>query len=1323
MQGKKVNFGKKSERIAFSRMNYDVQLPNLLEIQKNSFEYLLNYGIASVIRELSPFEGHKSGLKLNLSDPIFSEVDTTIAEAKKYDANYKQSIRVKVSLKNAETGELKEDECLLCELPLMTPSATFVINGAERVIVSQIVRSSGAYFRKIEADNINCELIPIRGCWIEFLQDKKGILYANFDKDVKVPLTLFCRALGLRNDVKLTSDNKTSLDVIFDKNLKYINKTFEREAKIFEPARRYLTPEKWAEINEKLFGIKINKENSTPYASTSSKQKLLDEAPHIQLFVAEKFSDAALAYMYGNIKNLDKFPIENAREYFYEALFENKKYDLGRVGRYKFNRKLDIFVRIENKFLASDFKDEKGNILLPKNTLLNAENLEVIKQHRNLLKVLIVKKENSVEASANIFGDLRYNKANEPEIVINKSIKLVGGDEIVRKGTILNDDIIKKLSENRNNLDDNVINFFLTNNPYDTLKNYHDVYVEVLDVKLTPESKESFRIVGNDPDSTYVFNYVVSTKQYDKSEKLNISLSDIFASINYYLNIEKNIGMLDDIDNLENRRVRPVGELLLNQFRIGLRNCKKDIENKINSISFENLDIKKIFVISKLEAEIKKFFGSSQLSQFMDQINPLAELTQKRRISALGPGGLSRKHTGVEARDVHPTHYGRICPIETPEGQANGLITSLASYARVDSYGFIQTPYLVVKNSKVINEEVYLSVPDELNKVIASASTKLDEEGNIVDDVVVGRLNWETKTFKKEEVNYIDVSSKQVVSVATSTIPFLEHDDATRALMGANMQRQAVPLIVAESPIVGTGIEYRAAKDSGVTVVSDVSGYVTFVDASKVIISIVSKEVSFEDALINVDKKVFELSVFNRSNQESCILQRPIVKYGEYVDEGDILADGSSTQNGELALGKNVTVAFMTWDGYNYEDAVIMCEDLVKNDVYTSIHIEKHTTETRSIKGLDSKEEITADIAGIDSKKKQKLNTDPTNAYYGTVLEGTEVAEDDILVAKITPKEQGEDSGIEDLVNTIFDNKSTDYRNTSLTVPHGSGGIVKEVQIFNRKDKKANLKDGVLTKVNVFTAVKRKIQEGDKMAGRHGNKGVISKILPREDMPYLEDGTPVDILLNPLGVPSRMNIGQILEVHLGLAARNQNIKVTTPVFDGVSDEVLVEQMQKGGLTPDGKVTIYDGRTGQPFSNKVTVGVMYMLKLSHMVDDKMHARNTDKYQVITQQPMGGKANNGGQRFGEMEVWALYAYGAAYTLREILTIKSDDLDGRERAFKNISKGEPIGEPSLPESFMVMAHNLQSFGLYVELIESKDQSNAIYRTRGFSQKEKKK
>jgi len=990
-------------------------------------------------------------------------------------------------------------------------------------------------------------------------------------------------------------------------------------------------------------------------------------------------------------------------------LFERRRYDLASVGRYKFNKKLDVLGRILGQYTSTDIVDPvTGEVIVPEKTKITRDIVKLLRENRHVLRKEIIPKEESLqnETPDEILatrlpdgGEALYTKEN----IVN----LRTGEILVPRNTEVTDEVIAVLRRARQSLDEKVIKYFLTGDIYQREREREGVIVEMIEVTVKDKETEKIvpvKVIGNDQRET---------REY-------ITLSDIVASMSYYLNLYDGLGQIDDIDHLGNRRLRLIGELLKNQFRIGLARAEKNIKDKMSTTTFADATPSNIINMTPLAGAIKTFFGSSQLSQFMDQINPLAELTQKRRVSALGTGGLARDRAGVEVRDVHNSHYGRICPIETPEGPSIGLISSLATYGKVDQYGFIQTPYLMVKKengkSIVTDQSKYLTADEEYDEIIASAATALSENGLIVAEKVIGRYRGETSMFDPHEVTFMDVSPKQIVSVATSTIPFLEHDDASRALMGANMQRQAVPLLKPESPIVGTGIEYRAAKDSGAVIVSTISGFVTYADAMKITITgkpehslyvgnnvlyDAEKEFTYEIAKTLKDygmgeSESYDLIRFFRSNQDTCILQRPLVKMGEWVDKGDILADGPSTDKGELALGRNVTVAFMTWEGYNYEDAIILSEDLVKEDVYTSVHIDEYEIETRELKTGSGREEITREVpnAGQDALK----NLDER----GIIIPGSEVKENDILVGKITPKGVFEPSPSEKLIHAVIGEKSREYRDSSLRVPHGGGGIVQSIQYFSKKNGD-QLPSGVNEVIRVYVAKKRKISEGDKMAGRHGNKGVISKILPREDMPYMADGTPVDIMLNPLGVPSRMNIGQILEIHLGLAAKKLGVKVATPVFDGVSDEDLKSILSEAGIDPDGKTVLYDGRTGQPYENRISVGVMYMIKLSHMVDDKLHARSVGPYTLVTQQPMGGKAQNGGQRFGEMEVWALYAYGAAHTLQEMLTVKSDDMLGRNKVYSAITHDKSIPPASIPESFRVLTRELQALGLYVELIDA--------------------
>lgn len=1149
MSFKNVVYGKNRVRRNYSRVQTNVELPNLIEVQTQSFEWFVNEGIKELFKEISPIKDHGEKLELYFQDYEFDEPKYSIPESKKNDVNYSRPLKVDVLLKNNETGEIKEQKIFLGEFPIMTPWGTFIINGAERVIVSQIIRSAGVFFSS-ETDKksgqvlFSGQVIPTRGAWIEYETGTRNIWYAKLDRSKKIPLTTFLRAMGLNANKDITE--------LFGE-YEFLTNTFEKDD---------------------AFG-----------------------------------SDDALEQLYDKLRPGEKSTPDGARSYLVGRLFDNRRYDLASVGRYKVNKKLDVLSRLEQikgtKYhLNQDIVDqETGEVLFAKGDVISKELIETLKNNRKLIR-----------------------KTFEYE-------QMLEGTSVV----------------------------------LETIAVYED----------KKEGRVEIKLVGN-----------------DQSEMRNhITLSDILASVSYYMNLHHGIGAIDDIDHLGNRRLRLIGELLQNQFRIGLTKMEKNVRDRMStSTDPKNIVPQNLINIRTLTSSIREFFGSSQLSQFMDQINPLSELTHKRRISALGAGGLTRDRAGFEVRDVHVSHYGRICPIETPEGQNIGLINSLATYSRVDKYGFIETPYLKIKQVPgekpvVTDEIVYLTADKEEQFYIAQANVRLNEKMEIIDDVVVTRHNGETYEFEGDQLkllNLIDVSPKQIVAVSTACIPFLEHDDANRALMGANMQRQAIPLIRPQAPYVATGIEAKAARDSGVAVVCENDGIVTYADALKIIV----KE-NF-GAL-----KTYNLIKFERSNHSTCVNQRPIVKVGEYVKKGDVLADGASMDQGEMALGQNVVIAFMTWNGYNYEDAVIMSERLVSDDVYTSIHIEKYEVEVRSTKMGD--EEITAEL---ENEKKEAIANLDAN---GIIRLGAEVKEGDVLVGKVTPKGQTEPTPEERLSNALFANNSKDVRNTSLRVPHGGGGIVHRIEYFSRKNGD-ELGPGVLERVRVYIVQKRKISEGDKMSGRHGNKGVISKILPPEDMPYMEDGTPVDIMLNPQGIPSRLNIGQVLEVHLGMAAKKLGVHIATPVFDGVTSEDLTNIMKEAGMDPDGKTILRDGRTGKVFDNRINVGVMYMIKLAHMVDDKLHARSEGPYTLVTQQPMGGKAQNGGQRFGEMEVWALEAYGASHTLREMLTIKSDDIVGRNKVYKAIVDGEPIPTPGIPESFRVLIKELQGLGISVKLVDSK-------------------
>lgn len=1160
MDYKNVNYGKKSVRRNYSKIRTEVELPNLIEIQTKSFDWFVHEGLEELFRDISPITSFNGDLKLYFGEHHFENEKFSIVDCKLRDINFARPLKVNVRLENTPTGEVLEQELFMGDIPYMTPVGTFIINGAERVIISQIVRSSGVYYAK-EIDKKTGDtkytgtVIPTRGAWLEYEMGSKNVWYGKLDRSKKIPLTTVLRSYGL-------SSNKQIMDLFGDSE--YMQATFEKDI------------------------------------TTNSEEAAIE--------------------VYSKLRQGEKVPVEGARALIVQRLFDDRRYDLQKVGRFKYNVKLDVLQRAKGHTLAQD-----------------------------------------VIAQEDIFSD------ESGELVFEK------GTRIASIGEIITGEVLERLKLGRAAFRQKIdLGNTLCEDPYN----------EILTVNVVKaDNSETVKIIGND----------------QREKVLHITMSDIIATVSYYINLYSNVGTLDDIDHLGNRRLRLIGELLKNQFRIGFAKLEKNIIDRMSTVEVHEATPQNLINIKPLTSSLKEFFGSSQLSQFMDQINPLAEITQKRRISALGTGGIARDRAGVEVRDVHNSHYGRMCPIETPEGPSIGLITSLATYAKVNEYGFIETPYFVVKEDEngkryVSEEQVYLSADKEEGLVIASASTKLDAEGHIIEEKVIGRRNGETEMVDPDEVDFMDVSPKQIVSVAAACVPFLEHDDATRALMGANMQRQAVPIINPESPIVGTGMEYKAAKDSGSALIATMPGLVQYVDAKKIVIK--------EDS---GDLHRYDLYQFLRSNSATAIMQRPIVKPGERVERGDIIADGQSMQNGELALGRNVRIAFMTWEGYNFEDAVIMSEKMVYDDVYTSIHIDEFAIECRDTKL--GKEEFTYEIPNVKEETKKNLDE------YGIVIPGTEVKEGDILVGKITPKGVTDPTPEERLLLAIFGEKSRDVRDTSLRVPHGGGGVVQSIQHFS-KAKGDDLAPGVNEVVRIYIVQKRKIQVGDKMAGRHGNKGVISNILPLEDMPFTADGEPIDIMLNPQGVPSRMNIGQVLELHLGIAAKKLGIKVATPVFDGATIEDIEAIMAEAGMPKDGKEVLFDGRTGEAFENKISVGIMYFVKLSHMVDDKLHARNVGPYTLVTQQPMGGKAQNGGQRFGEMEVWALEAYGAANTLREMLTVKSDDLVGRDRVFDAIVDGKPIPESSIPESFRVLTRELQALGIHVELI-NEDGENEVNRS----------
>ena len=1133
MAYKVINCGDHRKRRTFSKIRNTYELNDLLEIQKESYNWFIEKGIEEVFKDLFPVENFAGTLSLEFGDYHFDEPRYSIKECKERYATYAAPLKVDVRLFNNETGEVKEQEIFLGDMPLMTDAGSFVINGAERVIVSQLVRSPSVYFnREIDKNGrllITSQIIPTRGTWLEFEADAKDILYVRIDRTRKVTLTTMLRAFGLSSDEEII----------------------------------------------KAFGESDFLTNTLAKDSTRN-------------------TDEALLEIYEKLRPGEPATLDSSKNQIITRFFDEFRYDLARVGRYKYNLKLNICERLLNQTLAEDIKVD-GEIKYPKGTVVDKTILE----------------------------DLR---------------------EIFKNGYG-----VKELKIN------------------DELDTYNKVQV----VKIyKPGTKEKLIVMGND--------------QTIDSKRLTIS--DFYAACSYYLNLLQGVGNYDEIDHLGNRRIRQVGELLQNQFRVGITRMERVIRERMTTQELEEVSPKTLINIRPVTAILKEFFGSSQLSQFMDQTNPIAELTHKRRLSALGPGGLSRDRAGMEVRDVNESHYGRICPIETPEGPNIGLITALASYAKIDKYGFILTPYRKVVDCKITDEVVYMTADEENDLIISSATVETDENNKIIEESITARYRGENILVTPDKIDYIDVSPQQVVSVTTSCIPFLEHDDATRALMGCNMQRQAVPLLKTEAPFVGTGVEYIAARDSGSTVVAKADGVVEYVDARKIVV----KNKGGEDT--------YYLSDFTASNQGTCIRHRPIVQVGDKVKRNHVIADGPSTDQGELALGKNMLVAFTMFNGYNYEDAVILNQRLVKEDAYTTVHIEDYEMPCRDTKL--GPEEITRDIPNVSEEARKNLDAS------GIIRIGTEVKEGDILVGKVTPKGVAELTSEEKLLHAIFGEKTREVRDTSLRVPHGGDGIVHDVKIFTKKDSD-ELASGVSKLVRVYIVQKRKIQVGDKMAGRHGNKGCISLILPEEDMPFLPDGTPVDVMLNPLGVPSRMNIGQVLELHLGMAARKLGVHFATPVFDGATEKDIDEMMKEAGMDPDGKTELYDGRTGRKFDHRVSVGVMYMIKLIHMVDDKMHARATGPYSLVTQQPLGGKAQFGGQRFGEMEVWALYAYGAAHTLQEILTVKSDDVMGRVKVYEELVKGQKVDQAGVPESFRVLIKEFQALGLDIQIINDKGET----------------
>ena len=1184
-------------------------MPNLIEVQKDSYDWFLRSGLKEVFDDISPISDYGGRLSLEFVDFTLCEDDVkySIEECKQRDATYAAPLKVKVRLYNKEKDEITEHEIFMGDLPLMTATGTFVINGAERVIVSQLVRSPGIYYGiahdKLGKRLFSCTVIPNRGAWLEYETDSNDVFYVRVDRTRKVPITVLIRALGVSSNAEIVE-------------------LFGEEPKIL---------------------ASFTKDTSTNYQE-------------------------GLLELYKKIRPGEPLAVENAESLIMSMFFEPRRYDLAKVGRYKFNKKLALRSRIRNQILAEDVVDPStGEILAEKGTTVTLELADKI-QNAAVPYVWIQTEERNVKVLSNLMVDLKaWVDVDEEELGINEKVYYPVLEKILEENTDIEE--IKQAIK----------------------RDIHD---------LIPK---------------------------------HITKEDIFASINYNMHLEYGAGNADDIDHLGNRRIRAVGELLQNQYRIGLSRMERVVRERMTTQDIDGISPQSLINIKPVTAAIKEFFGSSQLSQFMDQNNPLGELTHKRRLSALGPGGLSRDRAGFEVRDVHYSHYGRMCPIETPEGPNIGLINSLASYARINEYGFVEAPYRRIdksdpKNPRVTDEVVYMTADEEDNYHVAQANEPLDAEGHFLNKNVSGRYLDETQSYEPHMFDYMDVSPKMVFSVATALIPFLQNDDANRALMGSNMQRQAVPLLTTEAPVVGTGMETKAAVDSGVCVVAKKAGTIESSESNQII-------VKNDDGT----RDVYKLTKFSRSNQSNCYNQRPIVFKGDHVEVGEVIADGPSTSNGELGLGKNPLIGFMTWEGYNYEDAVLLSERLVQDDVYTSIHIEEYEAEARDTKL--GPEEITRDVPGVGDDALKDLDE------RGIIRIGAEVRAGDILVGKVTPKGETELTAEERLLRAIFGEKAREVRDTSLKVPHGEYGIVVEAKVFTRENGD-ELSPGVNQAVRIYIAQKRKISVGDKMAGRHGNKGVVSRVLPVEDMPFLPNGRPLDIVLNPLGVPSRMNIGQVLEIHLSLAAKALGFNIATPVFDGAKEidiqdtlelandyvnfewedfeakykDVLGEEVMKYlwdnrdhralwkgvPISRDGKVQLRDGRTGEPFDSPVTIGHMHYLKLHHLVDDKIHARSTGPYSLVTQQPLGGKAQFGGQRFGEMEVWALEAYGAAYTLQEILTVKSDDVVGRVKTYEAIIKGDNIPEPGIPESFKVLLKELQSLGLDVTVLD--DEGNEV-------------
>ena len=1312
-----VHYGNKAARRDYSKVSSGLDLPDLVEIQTAAFDWFLRDGIKEVFNDVYPISNYAGNIRLKFLDYEFGEPKYSISECKYREVNYSAPLKGKMELEvmDPETGEVitKNEEVFLGDFPLMTPTGTFIINGAERIIVSQIVRSPGAYFdieseERTGRDTYKCELIPSRGTWLEFMSDDKKaalgrILNVSIDRRRKVLSSILFKAIGL--SLNLERGENAFDTTSMKKFLKALNLPVHSDVIVPEEEREFQND--YMLLYTAIFGNYEEVRNTLAADKTKTKNE-------------------ALLAVYENQRADEIATIDGAVTLMDAKFFDYRRYDLTKAGRYKVHKKLSVLDRMEGLSLEKDLVSAEGKTLVKKGVVID-------KELRNELRSEIDKGINcralpfthTFSHPSTAVMDTSWKNSLVGRIL---AVDLDGKTErtTLEMGTVLTEEDVKAIAkefkqvtvysgiiaspikvtnDNVNAVLDYGSRMFeigrvtlngedLTNADGEVMCPTYLPDVEV--TKLSTADQETIVAEATNHSGEVTIWLVGACVQEvtvmqeghpvhligidPLNDRHTITMSDMYALYNYELTMFDGVGSQDDIDMLGNRRIRTVGELIQNQFRIGLSRMERVVKERMSIADTANLTPKQLTNIRPLTAAIKEFFSSSQLSQFMDQENPLAELSNKRRISALGPGGLTRERAGFEVRDIHNSHYGRICPIETPEGPNIGLISYLTTYAKVNEYGFIETPYRKVVDGKVTDEIKYMPADEENDHVIAQANEIKD--GHLVGDKIIARIKGETVMVDRSQVDYADVSPRQIVSVATACVPFLENDDCTRALMGANMQRQAVPLMNPHSPFVGTGMEHVIARDSGSACVATGPGVVTYVDATKVVVA--------ED---NGNEKTYELTKYRRSNASTCLNQRPIVWNGERVERGTILADGPAMENGELALGQNVTIAFMTWHGYNYEDAIIMSEKMQSQDYYTSVHIEEYDIECRETKL--GPEEITRDIPNVAESACRNLDG------RGIVMVGAEVKEGDILVGKVTPKGQTDQTPEEKLLMAIFGEKSREVRDNSLKVPHGGAGIVHSIRVFKRKEDH-ELPPGVNEVVKVYIVQKRKISEGDKMAGRHGNKGVISRINPVEDMPYMSDGTPIDIMLNPFGVPSRMNIGQVLEVHLGFAAKQLGVKFATPVFDGVSNTDLREIMKESNSSPDGKYVLYDGRTGEAYDDRISVGVMYMIKLAHMVDDKLHARATGPYSLVTQQPLGGKAQNGGQRFGEMEVWALEAYGASHVLQEILTVKSDDISGRTKTYEAIVKGKDMPEAGIPESFRVLVHELQALAIDVRMMD---------------------